>query len=260
MILQGNNISLSINGRDILSNVDITCNKGELIGLIGPNGAGKTSLLKILANINTEYTGDVCIDQKNINQLNDKQLAQSLAYLEQGAPAYWPLQVKRLVELGRLPYLAPWQRLSAADDKIVTRAMQQAEIEHLSDRVINTLSGGERLRALIARIFATDPTIILADEPTASLDPYHQLHIMELIKKHCSDGGSAMVVMHDLNLAAKFCDRLILLNQGSLMSNGKPYDVLQSEALKQAYGIDTKVIINDSELIILTKSRSNIKI
>ncbi|ARN74785.1 ABC transporter ATP-binding protein [Oceanicoccus sagamiensis] len=237
MKLQGNNLSLRFNGSDILNNVDITVDAGDFVGLIGPNGAGKTSLLRILANLQQPDSGTIRLDNNNLSSINRKQLAQTLGYLEQGAPAHWPLQVRRLVELGRLPYLSPWGQLSGKDKAIVDNAMAQAEVEHLSERIISTLSGGERLRVLIARMFATEPNIVLADEPIAALDPYHQLHTMELFREHCDRGGSAVVVMHDLNMAARFCDRLVLLNQGEVACEGSVATVLTEDNLASVYGI-----------------------
>ena len=187
MKLQGKNLSLRFNDSDIVNNVSISINAGDFVGLIGPNGAGKTSLLRMLANLQQADSGLIQLDDIDINHIDRKQLAQSLGYLEQGAPAHWPLQVRRLVELGRLPYLSPWRQLTGTDKAIVDKAMAQAEVQHLSDRIINTLSGGERLRVLIARMFATEPTIVLADEPIAALDPYHQLHTCLLYTSDAAD-------------------------------------------------------------------------
>ncbi len=241
MKLQGNNLSLRFNGSEILKNIDITVNAGDFVGLIGPNGAGKTSLLRMLANLQQPDSGSIQLDNNNLNSINRKQLAQTLGYLEQGAPAHWPLQVRRLVELGRLPYLSPWGQLTGKDKAIVDNAMAQAEVEHLSERIISTLSGGERLRVLIARMFATEPNIVLADEPIAALDPYHQLHTMELFREHCDQNGSAVVVMHDLNMAARFCDRLVLLNQGDVVCDGDVATVLTTDNLAAVYGIHARL-------------------
>ena len=251
-------ISLQINDTVILQSLSATINTGELVGLIGPNGAGKTSLLKILANLKRPDQGVCRLDGQSFHQIPSREFSRSIAYLEQGAPVYWPLQVQRLVELGRLPHLAPWSRLSTSDNDIVEQAMLRAEVQHLRNRIVSTLSGGERLRVLLARIFATDPKIILADEPISALDPYHQLHTMELFRQHCDDGGSAVVVMHDLNAAARYCHRLILLHRGEIVLTGSPRDVLTPELLKQVYGIEAKVLDDDSgNLMVIPQSRSN---
>ena len=241
MKLQGKNLSLRFNGSDIVKDVSITINAGDFVGLIGPNGAGKTSLLRMLANLQQPDSGLIQLNDTNLNDIDRKQLAQTLGYLEQGAPAHWPLRVRRLVELGRLPHLSPWRQLTGKDKVIVDHAMAQAEVQHLSSRIISTLSGGERLRVLIARMFATEPNIVLADEPIAALDPYHQLHTMELFREHCDRGGSAVVVMHDLNMAARFCDRLMLLDQGTVACEGKVEQVLTEANLASVYSIRARL-------------------
>ncbi|MDG1773099.1 MAG: ABC transporter ATP-binding protein [Oceanicoccus sp.] len=241
MKLQGKNLSLRLNSSAILNDVDITVDAGDFVGLIGPNGAGKTSLLRILANLQQADSGTIELNGHHLKSIHRKTLAQTLGYLEQGAPAHWPLLVRRLVELGRLPYLSPWGQLTGSDKAIVDNAMNQAEVQHLSERIISTLSGGERLRVLIARMFATEPNIVLADEPIAALDPYHQLHTMELFREHCDRGGSAVVVMHDLNMAARFCDRLVLLNQGVVACEGNVESVLTEGNLASVYGIHAQL-------------------
>lgn len=257
MILQAKKIVLQINGNAILKEVDITVGDSELVGLIGPNGAGKTSLLRVLANLQRPNSGELLLNNCPAGSIDRKLLAQQIGYLAQGAPAHWPLQVRRLVELGRLPYLSPWSKLSAADNTIVDQAMDLAEVQHLSERIVSTLSGGERLRVLIARMFATQPNIILADEPIAALDPYHQLHTMELLRDHCDRGGSGVVVMHDLNTAARFCHRLVLLNRGTVVSEGPPQEVLQVQRLAEVYGIDAQVINDESGLTVFPRARIN---
>lgn len=256
MILQGQQLSLQLNQHSILRQLDIEVRPGELLGLIGPNGAGKTSLLRILAGLQTADQGTVRLDDSVLNAIDRKQLAQTIAYLEQGAPAHWPLRVRRIVELGRLPYLNPWEKLSSRDSEIVDHAMAQAEVHQFADRTVNTLSGGERLRVLIARMFATQANILLADEPIAALDPYHQLHTMELFRNHCDRGGSAVIVMHDLNMAARFCHRLALLHEGQIVAEGAPEQVLSSQQLAAVYGIHSEILNNPATgLTVIAKSR-----
>lgn len=255
MILQAQSISLQIGETTILNDVSASLETGELLGLIGPNGAGKTSLLRVLANLQTADSGKVLFNQQAMSSIDRRELAQALGYLAQGAPAHWPLKVKRLVELGRLPYLSPWERLSRKDHDAVTQAMAQAEVTHLADRVVSTLSGGERLRTLLARLFATNPAIILADEPIAALDPYHQLHTMELLKQHCLNGGSAVVVLHDLNMAARFCDRLLLMRHGEVALSGTTEAVLGHPTLGDVYGIEVETIKGRTGTVLVPHSR-----
>lgn len=255
MMLEARHISLRLGGEEVLRDLSVAVRPGELLGLIGPNGAGKTSLLRVLANLQRPDGGEVCLGDKPLAETGRKELARSVAYLAQAAPAYWPLKVRRLVELGRMPFLAPWQALSARDDQLVEAAMRQAEVTHLADRVVTTLSGGERLRVLLARLFASQPTVILADEPIAALDPYHQLHTMELFANHCQGGGSAVVIMHDLSMAARFCDRLVLLDRGSLVCEGCPQDVLADQRLSDVYGIRVLLDHTEQGLVVQALSR-----
>ena len=258
MLLTAENINLQYQGRAILSSLNIAINEGELVGLIGPNGAGKTSLLRILANLQQADSGELKLNQQLLSAIDQKSFAQTIGYMAQGAPVHWPLEVTRLVELGRLPHQSPWSRISDHDRAIVQQAMELAEVTHLAGRIVSTLSGGERLRVLIARMFATEPKIILADEPIASLDPYHQIHTMELFRQHCERGGSAVVVMHDLNTAARFCHRLVLLHQGVIVSDGSPKAVLNPAQLQQVYGIKVDILEHGNNgLTVIPKTRSS---
>jgi len=240
-LLVAENIAVTIDERSILADVGLRLERGELVGLIGPNGAGKTTLLRVLANLQAARAGAVLFDGAPLARIPAQQLARRVAYLAQGAPAHWPLRVDKVVALGRLPHLAWWQQPAAADLAIVERAMAQAEVGQLRERTITTLSGGERMRVLLARIFACEPELILADEPVAALDPYHQLHVMELLREHARGGGAVVAVLHDLNLAARFCDRLVLLDGGRLVCAGSAAEVLSEENLRAVYGVAARV-------------------
>jgi ABC-type cobalamin/Fe3+-siderophores transport system ATPase subunit len=243
-LLVAADISVMIDARTILDRIGVTIRRGELVGLIGPNGAGKTTLLRVLANLLKANAGTVALDAVNLAHIPPARLARRLAYLAQGAPAHWPLRVDKVVALGRLPHLAWWQQPGADDRAIIAHAMRMAEVEHLRERVVTTLSGGERMRVLLARIFASQPELILADEPVAALDPYHQLQVMELLRAHAHrvdadrPQGAVLAVLHDLNLAARFCDRLILLAGGRLICAGSVREVLSQRHLHSVYGIE----------------------
>lgn len=240
-LLIAEHLAVAIDGRAILEDIDFAIAQGELVGLIGPNGAGKTTLLRALANLQPCRAGSVLFDGAPVARIPARWLAQRLAYLEQGAPAHWPLRVDKVVALGRLPHLAWWQQPGGADAAVVEQAMTMAEVETLRERIVTTLSGGERTRVLLARIFASQPELILADEPVAALDPYHQLHVMELLREHARRGGAVVAVLHDLNLAARFCDRLVLLDRGRLVQAGAPAEVLSEANLRDVYGVAARV-------------------
>ncbi len=236
-LLRIDKISLSLTGASILNGIDLELRKGELLGLIGPNGAGKSTLLRTIAGVTQPTGGSILLDDSNLLQMDPRQRARQIAYLAQEGTVHWPLIVERVIELGRLPHLDGWRQPSAKDRDIVDRVMQQTDVAHLQKRIFDTLSGGEAMRVLLARALASEPSILLADEPVAALDPSHQLDVMRLLQDHCKSGGAAIVVLHDLSLAAHFCDRLQLLDAGRTVAVGDPVKVLSEENLRDVYGI-----------------------
>jgi len=240
-LLQGNTLSFSIDAINIVRNIDVAVHEGELVGLIGPNGAGKSTLLKLLCGIETATTGDVLWRQKNLADLAQEQRARQIAYLAQGARAQWPVSVERVVELGRLPHKGMWQSNNEQDNAAIERALQMTETTAYRNRIATTLSGGEQTLVMLARIFATQPQLIFADEPVAALDPYHQLHVMELLRAHATGNQAGVVVLHDLELAARFCDRLYLFQHGEIFASGTPQEVLTQDNLRSVYGIESRI-------------------
>lgn len=236
-LLEGKKLSLNLDGRSILRGIDLNLQQGGMLGLIGPNGAGKTSLLRLLAGLVEADQGEVKLEQQPYHSIKVEQRARKIAYLAQSGTAHWPLRVERLVELGRFPHLGNWQKPTEQDARIIDRILRQTDTEQLRDRTFDTLSGGERARVLLARALAAEPTILLADEPVAALDPSHQLDVMALLSDHCRNGGAVIVVLHDLSLAAHFCDRLQLLLNGESIAVGPPSQILTESHLKQAYHI-----------------------
>jgi iron complex transport system ATP-binding protein len=238
MMLVAEALSLYRDDRAILDEVDISLSRGEMLGLIGPNGAGKSTLLRMLAGVLQPDTGQLWLNGKPIETLSRRERAQRIAYLPQLNQVAWPLSVERLVELGRIPHLEPWQRPGPADRVIIERVIVQTDLLALRQRRFDTLSGGEQARVLLARALVTEPDILLADEPTAALDPAHQLDLMQLLCDHCEAGQSAIVVLHDLSLAAHFCHRLQLLFEGATLAEGLPEEVLDEDNLADAYAIE----------------------
>ena len=237
-ILQARGLGLSRGGNRCLHQVDFQLNKGELVGLIGPNGAGKSSLLQCLAGLGSPDQGELWLQQQPLTQLDAGERGRILGYLTQQGEIHWPIMVERLVTLGRIPHLGSWQQPGAADQTLVERVMQQTDVLHLRQRRASELSGGEKARVLLARLLAGEPQILLADEPTAALDPAHQLDLMQLLRDFVAQGGAAVVVLHDLNLAARFCDRLVLMDGGVVVADGRAAEVLSAQRLAQVYGIE----------------------
>jgi len=235
--LVGTGLSVSLGEKRILNETSIHLDSGELLGLIGPNGAGKTTLLRTLAGLQRRERGKIELDGEELEQITPKLRTRRIAYLAQNGEAHWPVQVERLVELGRIPHLNAWQHPDGNDKAVVRRALEATDTWRFRERIFNTLSGGERMRVLLARVLAVEPEIILADEPVAALDPAHQFDVMELLSRHCKAGGAAVVVLHDLTLAGHFCHRLQLLHNGRTLAEGQPREVLTESNLEQAYQI-----------------------
>jgi len=236
--LRISDIALCRDGRDILRSVSVALAGGELLGIVGPNGAGKTTLMRIMAGLAMPDSGSVLLDDRPIDAWPRRMRAQCLAYLPQDAACHWPIAAERLVALGRLPHLEPWRRPGGRDRDAIEKAMRFAEVESLAARTVDTLSGGERARVLLARTLAGEPDILLADEPVADLDPYHALRVMGQLARLAAAGTGVAVVLHDLTLAARFCHRLLLLDHGTVAADGPPDAVLSPETLARTYRIE----------------------
>jgi iron complex transport system ATP-binding protein len=237
MILEAQAIVQSKGGARILDGAAASAGPGEVVGLIGPNGAGKTTLLKIMAGLDRPAAGAVTLGGRPLSAFRRREVARHVGYLAQGAICHWPLTAERLVALGRLPHLGPWDRPSSEDEAAIDRAMAETDVTHLRGRVATTLSGGERARVMLARALAGQPDLLLADEPAAGLDPGHQLQIMHLFRILAGQGRGVLVVLHDLTLAARFCDRLVLLDKGCVAAAGRAATVLSEAMLARVYGI-----------------------
>ena len=239
-IIKANNLNWEINQNKILNNISLTVESGEVLGIIGPNGAGKSSLLKILCRINKPKTGLLNIFDKPYTEIELRSFVKKVAYLEQNAPVNWPLLVEKVIELGRSPHQNSCAKLNPKDNVAIKRAIEATGIENLVGRVISSLSQGEKMLVALSRIFSLEPKLILADEPTAALDPYHQLLIMELLQQHArtNKDQAAVVVLHDLTLAARFCDKLLLMHNGKIVSSGITVKVLSDENLREFYKIN----------------------
>lgn len=250
-ILSASGIRVRYNGHFALDDVRFAAEPGSVIGLIGPNGAGKTTLLKVLAGLLEPESGRVVFDGQDLSYWDKAALARRLGYLSQDRTVHWPVTVGRLVSLGRLPHLGPWQKPGGDDWAAVERALAEADITGLRARTVTTLSGGERARALLARVLAGEPDILLADEPVSGLDPGHRLQLLERLRRVAGEGRTVVIVLHDLTLAARFCDHLVLLHDGRVLADGAPATVLTPDTLQQSYGVDAVTVERDGETTIL---------
>ncbi len=254
-LLRAEAIDVDLDRMPVLRGVGLTVAAGELVGLIGPNGSGKSTLLRALLGLVRLRAGRVLLRERELHALARRERARRIAYLPQHGASHWPLTVERLVALGRLPHQGPWQRLSATDEAAIARAMAATDVGHLAERVITHLSGGERLRVHLARALASEPDLLLADEPVAALDPYHQLQAMELLQDTARRGGGVLVVLHELSLALRYCDRLVLLDRGRMAASGRPAEVLDDTRLAAVYQVSALRGVQESIPYLLPRER-----
>lgn len=233
-------VGVTLGRRAVVANVSAAFAPGTLTGIVGPNGAGKSTLARAMLAL-VPATGRVTLDGNDVAAMPRAALARRIAYLPQGQTLHWPLTVERLVGLGRLPHLAPMSKISAADADAIARAMVRADVAGLRNRIATELSGGERARVLFARALAVEAPALIADEPLASLDPGHQIDVMELMRAEADAGALVIAVLHDLTMAARYCDRLLLIDEGAIVADGAPADVLTPDLLRRVYGIDARV-------------------
>lgn len=230
-------VSVRLGGQPALAGVSLTLRPGQCVGLIGPNGAGKTTLLRAGVGLIRPDDGSIRLDGQDPACMPPLQRARQVAYLAQSRPLAWPMRVAAVVALGRFSYGAGLGPLGTADAAAVARALAACDLTALADRPTDSLSGGELARVHIARALASEAPILLADEPTAALDPRHGFEVMTVLRNSALAGRTVLVTVHDLSLAARFCDRLVLLAQGAVMADGTPAAVLTPAHLEACFGV-----------------------
>jgi len=247
MILKVENVSFAYDSTDVLQDVCFDVRKGDILGIVGPNGSGKTTLLKCLNRVLKPKSGAVLVGIQNIGRMRRKQIAREMGVVPQDSSVNFPFTVLEIVLMGRTPHLKLLSGESAEDLRIVRQAMARAGVDHLADRRINEISGGQRQLVFIARALAQAPRVLLLDEPTLHLDINHQLEILELLKDLAHREKITTVwVSHDLNLAARYSDGLILLHRGIIIASGSPQSVLTRENIREAYGVEVEINLTDS--------------
>lgn len=231
-------LTWSIKGLRLVDGIDLYAAPGQVVGLIGPNGSGKTSFLRVLAGVRTPESGTVELDDVDTSALRRKDIARRLAIVEQDTSAHMDLTVRQVVEIGRTPFRGAFDALTEQDERIIADALDQVDIGDLQHRSWQSLSGGERQRAQLARALAQQPQEILLDEPTNHLDIRHQLELLELLR---SIEATCVIALHDLNLAACYCDRLVVLDRGRVVAAGAPGHVLTPELIRDVYHVDVAI-------------------
>ena len=230
-LLRLSDFGVSLRGRPIFADVSLELGRGELVGLIGPNGAGKTTLMRAALGLVPS------VGESSLARLSTAERAAQVAWMPQAREIAWPVEVETLVALGRTGRRPPGRPLPPDDRAIVESAIRRMGLEHVRHRAASRLSGGEQARALAARALAQDTPLLMADEPTAGLDPAHQISAMQVFAGIAREGRGVLVSLHDLGLAARHCTRVVLLAEGGIMADGPPGAVLTEANMARAFGV-----------------------
>lgn len=247
-MISGSGISFSFGSREVLNDVGLRAGHGEVLGLVGPNGSGKTTLLRTLYGSLTPSAGSVFLDHSELHRLSAREIARTVSVVVQETSGDLPLLVSDMVLLGRTPHRGVFNRVTGVDEKIAAAALERVGMLAQAGQGFDELSGGERQRVLIARALAQQTTHLLLDEPTNHLDVRYQHEVLELVRDLALSSNHAVaVILHDLNLAATYCDRLLLLHHGRVVAEGRPSEVLTKENIEAVYRIGVRRIELDDE-------------
>jgi iron complex transport system ATP-binding protein len=254
MRLEVRSLTVDLGTRRVLDGIDLSLEPGRLTALIGPNGAGKTTLLRAMAGLAMPRAGEVVLNGTSVARLRASERARAIAYLPQGGAVAWPLRVASVVALGRLPYGERPDDLPPLSREAVATALRSVGLQGFEDRPATSLSGGERARMLLARALATQAPVLLADEPVGALDPRHQLVVLDVLKAHARAGATVVAILHDLTLAARFADEIVLLEQGKIVASGPPAAALTEARLAASFGIRARVAEEEGRLLVVAQS------
>jgi iron complex transport system ATP-binding protein len=240
--IEFSSVSAGYHGTPVLTDIDLRIEQGELVGLLGPNGAGKTTFLRCITGLCRPLKGGVRLFGEELNRLPADERARRVAVVPQEVDTPVAFTVQEIVMIGRTASLSRWSRPARRDWKVVERAMVYTDIAELKHRPYGELSGGEKQRVIVAMALAQEPRVILMDEATSHLDINHRLELMQIVERLNAEGGvTVLMISHDLNLAAEFCRRLLLLHQGRVVADGAPRDVLREDLLRRVYRCDVRV-------------------
>ncbi|MFX0559089.1 ABC transporter ATP-binding protein [Tepidibacillus infernus] len=247
-IFELQSLSFKYGTKEILSGISFEIKPGESFGIIGPNGSGKSTLLRVMSGLLSKFAGDIFLQGKSIQHYSKKELAKIIAFVGQEGTPPLPFTVHEVVAMGRYPWLKPFANLSAKDDEVIKNALILMNLWEKRNSLIQTLSGGERQLVALARAMVQEPKILFLDEPTTYLDIGHQVLVLQLVRKWQEEKDLTVVmVLHDLNLAAQYCDRLLLMKQGNIQRIGKVVEVLRKEHIEEVYQTKT-IMVKHPEL------------
>lgn len=251
MVLEANDIEFSYSGEEpTLKDITFAVHAGEIVGLIGPNGSGKSTLLRCIVGILRPQSGRIRLDGKDVREFDSNEKARTIGYVPQVENRGFPATVFDTVLMGRKPYIS-WAP-SKNDLETCVRIMGKLDILSLALRNVNHLSSGQKQKVVIARALSQEPKIILLDEPTSNLDMKHQVEVLSIIRHEAKGGMSAVMAIHDLNLALRFCDRIIILDAGSIVAEGGP-EIITGEILGKVYGLEVSITVNDGFKVVMPK-------
>ncbi|MDH7593862.1 MAG: ABC transporter ATP-binding protein [Methanomicrobiales archaeon] len=237
--LEAQEISFSYGSEEVLKGIDLALEEGEILGLVGPNGSGKSTLIKCLNRV-LHPKGRIRLDGRDITGMSTREIARCIAYVPQALSVGMMMNVFDFVMMGRRPHIG-WS-VGDRDVEKVVEAIRLLGLEELAFRRTTQISGGERQKVMIARALAQETPILLLDEPTSSLDLRHQMEVMELVQRQAQEKGTGVIVaLHDLNLAARYCDRIVMLKGGRIAGTGRPTELFLPEKIRAVYGIEVEI-------------------
>ena len=258
-IIELKNLSIGYGNKSVLQDVNAKINKGEIVGIIGCNGAGKSTLLKTIRGLLPKQSGEILYFGRKLESFSEKELAREVAYLQQNVEVGFGYTGKDIVLAGRYPYMKWWKGESISDEELALKCMEYTGTKELAERPVNVVSGGQKQRILLAKVLAQQTPILFLDEPTTGLDMVYQEEIFRFSKALAKMGKTILMVVHELNLAAKYCSRIILLGEGTVIADGRPDNVFTEKILSKAYNAPVRVIRshNTNEIIEISTKEDN---
>jgi iron complex transport system ATP-binding protein len=260
-ICRAEQMTAGYQGPAVIHEVSFDIRSGEILGILGPNGAGKSTIIRTLTGLLPLEKGSVLLAGRDRKNLKEKEQARILAVVPQSINTFFSYTVRQMVEMGRYPLLGPLSPLKSDDIRIIEKSMKTADVHDLSDRPVDQLSGGEMQRVLLARALAQDTPLILLDEPTSHQDLRHQILMFNTIREQCRHHGKGVLcILHDMNLAAEYCDRLILLHHGRIVASGTPEEIIRNDVIRPLYGQEIDVRLNPhsgAPMIVFNRKQSN---
>ena len=258
-IIELKNLSIGYGNKSVLQDVNAKINKGEIVGIIGCNGAGKSTLLKTIRGLLPKQSGEILYFGRKLESFSEKELAREVAYLQQNVEVGFGYTGKDIVLAGRYPYMKWWKGESISDEELALKCMEYTGTKELAERPVNEVSGGQKQRILLAKVLAQQTPILFLDEPTTGLDMVYQEEIFRFSQALAEMGKTILMVVHELNLAAKYCSRIILLGEGTVIADGRPANVFTEKILSKAYNAPVRVIRshNTNEIIEISTKEDN---